>query len=164
MSALKIALLIATYSQFSANDGVDLEPIALPPVQEIGIASWYGDGNWHGDMTANGETFNPDRYTCAHRTLPFDTTLLVVNRANRRRIWCRINDRGPFGASLPDGTWGLRLSPEDHGTWRGIIDLSVAAAQALGTTETGLAQVELRYWEKNSNEIFNLASIDLQYP
>lgn len=163
MSALKLSLMIAMYSQFSAG-GIDAVPVDYPPVQEIGVASWYGDGNWHGDMTANGEPFNPDRYTCAHRTLPFDTTVLVVNTANRRKVWCRINDRGPFGANLPDGTWGLRLTEASTGTWRGIIDLSVATAKALGTTETGLAQVELRYWRRNSNQAFNVAAIDLQYP
>ncbi len=164
MSIVKLTLMVAMYAQFSAGDMVEFPEAEMPPVQELGLASWYGDGNWHGDQTANGERFDPDRFTCAHRALPFDTMVLIVNRANKRRVWCRINDRGPYGARLPDGSWGVRLSREEHGHWRGIIDMSVATAQALGTIDKGLQSVELRYWKPNGTKVFNLAAIDLQYP
>lgn len=164
MSVVKLALMVAMYSQFSSGEMIDVPQAELPPIQEQGLASWYGDGSWHGDQTANGERFDPDRFTCAHRTLPFDTMVLIVNRANRKRVWCRINDRGPYGAHLPDGSWGLRLSDEQNGHWRGIIDMSVATARELGTIDTGLQSVELRYWRPSGKEVFNLAAIDLQYP
>ncbi|QOC94622.1 septal ring lytic transglycosylase RlpA family protein [Micromonospora craniellae] len=55
-------------------------------------ASFY----WQGQMTANGETFNPEAMTAAHKTLPFDTRVRVTNPANGKSITVRINDRGPF--------------------------------------------------------------------
>lgn len=164
MSLVKFAVMFAMYSHYQAGEPVELPPVESPPVQEVGLASWYGDGAWHGDITANGEPFDPQAFTCAHRTLPFDTLVLVVNKANRRRIWCRVNDRGPYGARLPDGTWGVRLTEEESGQWRGIMDLTMAAADALGTREVGLQQVELRYWTRESPAGFNLAAIDRRYP
>ena len=79
---------------------------------QTGMASWYGPG-FHGRRTANGETFNTDDLTAAHRTLPFGTRLKVINERTGRSVVVRINDRGPYA----------------HGR---VIDLSRASAQAIG--------------------------------
>ena len=92
-----------------------------------GTASWYGIP-FHGRTTANGETYNMNDYTCAHRTLPFDTLLLVTNLANEKTVTVRVTDRGPYISGR-------------------IIDLSRAAAVTLGMLETGTAQVSLKVVE-----------------
>ena len=73
---------------------------------------------WQGRYTANGERFNPDGPTAAHRKLPFGTRLTVTNPRTGKSVVVRINDRGPF-------TRGLEL------------DLSRGAARAIGLTSTG---------------------------
>lgn len=92
-----------------------------------GTASWYGIP-FHGRTTANGETYNMNDYTCAHRTLPFGTLLLVTNLANEKTVTVRVTDRGPYISGR-------------------IIDLSRAAAVTLGMLETGTAQVSLKVVE-----------------
>ena len=59
---------------------------------EVGRASWYKMGH----TTANGERYNPDGLTCAHRTFKFGTRLKITNLKNKRSAVCRVNDRGPF--------------------------------------------------------------------
>jgi len=118
-----------------------------PPIQEVGKATWYGAGNWHGDYTASGERFRPDReVTCAHRTLPLQTVVLVEH--DGRAIWCRINDRGPYMARPAGGGPrrfpGTVLPPGHH--WDGVLDMSTRAAKKLGIHTRGIAQVTLRYW------------------
>ncbi|MBL0691761.1 MAG: septal ring lytic transglycosylase RlpA family protein [SAR324 cluster bacterium] len=66
---------------------------AYPPI--FGEASWYGPG-FHGKKTANGETYNENSLTAAHRTLPLGSTVKVINLANNKSVVVRINDRGPF--------------------------------------------------------------------
>lgn len=88
-----------------------------------GIASWYGPG-FHGRRTANGEVFNQNELTAAHKTLPFNTKVLVTNTKNNRSVIVRINDRGPF--------IGKR-----------IIDLSEESAQRIGSITQGVALVKL---------------------
>lgn len=161
MPLVKVLMMVAMLSHYEGKGSLDLPSIDGPPVQELGLASWYGDGAWHGDVTANGEVFDPSEFTCAHRTLPFDTVVMIVNRSNRRRVWCRINDRGPYGVRLPNGAWGVRTSREGEGEYRGLLDMSIAAATELGVMEVGLQKVELRYWTPNSGESFNLAAMDL---
>lgn len=84
-----------------------------PAAAQSGTASWYGSGH----RTANGEHFNPNGLTAAHRTLPFGTRVRVENRQTGRSVVVRINDRGPFV----------------HGR---IIDLSRGSARALGMRGT----------------------------
>ncbi len=75
-----------------------------PDYRETGIASWYGPG-FNGRVTANGEVYNQDDLTAAHRTLPMPSIVRVTNLDNGRSIKVRINDRGPFARSrisLPD--------------------------------------------------------------
>ena len=69
-----------------------LTALSLPAVAQSGGASWYGSGR----KTANGERFNPNGMTAAHRSLPFGTRVRVENTRNGRSVVVRINDRGPF--------------------------------------------------------------------
>ncbi len=62
---------------------------------EIGIASWYGHP-YHGRQAANGEIYDMEKLTAAHRTLPFDTWVRVENISNGKTVEVRITDRGPF--------------------------------------------------------------------
>lgn len=99
---------------------------ATVPVTEgdlHGIASWYGYP-YQGRSTANGEIYNMYAMTAAHRTLPFNTRVRVHDLDNGRSVDVRINDRGPF----------------IHGR---IIDLSYAAARAVGMAGAGTAHVDL---------------------
>lgn len=89
-----------------------------------GWATWYGGKRWHGRRTASGERFDRQALTAAHLTLPLGTRLRVVNLANGREVWVRINDRGPKSS-------------------RFIIDLSEAAADRLGMRRAGKARVAL---------------------
>ena len=88
-----------------------------------GVASFYGRG-FAGRPTATGERFNPGAMTAAHRTLPFGTRVRVTNTRNGRSVVVRINDRGPFIRGR-------------------VIDLSTAAARALGMINSGLAPVKI---------------------
>lgn len=88
-----------------------------------GMASWYG-GRFHGRKTANGERYNMNAMTAAHKTLPFGTRVLVTNTRNGRSVQVRINDRGPFIRGR-------------------VIDLSRAAASQIGLTASGVAPVRV---------------------
>jgi rare lipoprotein A len=89
-----------------------------------GIASWYGR-DFHGKLTSNGEVYNMNSLTAAHKTLPFNSVVLVTHRESGKSVTVRINDRGPFVGDR-------------------IIDLSYGAANRLGMAETGTAPVSLR--------------------
>ncbi len=88
-----------------------------------GIASYYAD-KFHGRLTANGERFDQNKLTAAHRTLPFGTRVRVRNLRNDKVVVVRINDRGPFVDNR-------------------IIDLSRAAAEALEMIRDGVVPVEV---------------------
>lgn len=88
-----------------------------------GRASWYGS-RFHGRRTASGERFNAWAYTAAHRSLPFGTKVRVTNLRNGRAVVVRINDRGPYSGGR-------------------VIDLSKAAAQAIGMLRAGTAPVRI---------------------
>lgn len=94
------------------------------PMLFYGEASWYG-GRYQGRKTASGEIFDTNKLTAAHRQLPFGTLVRVVNLQNEKSVVVRINDRGPFVKNR-------------------VIDLSFAAAQALGFERQGTANVEVR--------------------
>ena len=93
------------------------------PARADVLASWYGPG-FHGRKTANGERFNQNALTAAHKSLPFGTRLTVTNRATGRSVVVRINDRGPY----------------IHGR---TIDLSAGAARAIGCDKVGVCRVGL---------------------
>lgn len=91
---------------------------------QVGLASWYGEENVD-QPTASGTNFDPDEMTAAHRTLPLGSCARVTNLANRRSVVVTIRDRGP------------------HVRTR-LIDLSEAAAAAIGMKHKGIARVRLR--------------------
>jgi rare lipoprotein A len=95
--------------------------------EEIGTASWYGNETLRqkdGQMTANGEAFDPDKPTAAHKHLPLPIHVKVTNLENNRSMIVRVNDRGPF--------YGDRL-----------IDISASAAKQLGFYMQGTAMVKI---------------------
>ena len=96
-----------------------------PTVVEIGLGSWYG-AKFHGKRTASGEVFNQEKFTAAHRTLPWGSRVKVTNLANGKSVEVRINDRGPFSNDR-------------------IIDVSRAAARALGIVEVGVTTVQVEW-------------------
>jgi rare lipoprotein A len=97
-------------------------------ITESGKGSYYAD-KFQGRATASGVPFDQKKMTAAHKTLPFGTKVKVVNLANGRSVKVTINDRGPFVAGR-------------------IIDVSKKAAEKLGITKTGVANVEIRYKKK----------------
>ncbi|HEX8985558.1 MAG TPA: septal ring lytic transglycosylase RlpA family protein [Bryobacteraceae bacterium] len=92
--------------------------------EEVGDASWYGHP-YHGRRAANGEIYDMEKLTAAHRTMPFGTILDVRNLANGLEVQVRITDRGPFVGDR-------------------IIDLSHAAARQIKMIGPGVAKVRLR--------------------
>lgn len=96
-------------------------------ITETGLASYYGAGDgYNGRKTANGEIFNKNKLTAAHKTLPFGTIVKVKNLQNGKTIKVRINDRGPFVKGR-------------------IIDLSEKAAKKIDMIKQGVGQVKLKY-------------------
>lgn len=103
--------------------GVWYYPKADPGYDETGIASWYG-APFHGRLTANGERYDMNALSAAHKTLPLPSLVRVTNLQNGRSLKIRVNDRGPFV----------------HGR---IIDVSRRAAQLLGFQRAGTARVRV---------------------
>lgn len=98
---------------------------------ESGVASWYGS-RFTDQCTANGEAFDREAYTAAHRTLPFNTLVKVENPKNGRSVTVRINDRGPFISGR-------------------VIDVSRSAARDLGMVASGVATVNLYLIDESSD-------------
>lgn len=90
---------------------------------QTGVASWYGR-QFHGRKTANGETFDMNALTAAHRSLPLNCYIRVTNKNNGKSVVVKVNDRGPF-----------------HGNR--VVDLSYGAAKQLGITNAGTAKVSI---------------------
>jgi rare lipoprotein A len=115
--------LLATQRPYTVN-GHTYNPLpSAAGYQEIGLASWYGP-NFHGKSTSNGEKYDMEAMTAAHKTLPMNTYVRVTNLNSKQSAVVRINDRGPFVESR-------------------IIDLSKAAARGLGVLGPGTAKVEV---------------------
>jgi rare lipoprotein A len=93
-----------------------------------GHASFYHD-SLAGRSTANGEKYDPNAKTCAHKTLPFGTVLVVEDASTGKKTTCRVNDRGPFVGGR-------------------IIDLSKRVARELGIIEKGITKVRIRILPK----------------
>jgi rare lipoprotein A len=97
-----------------------------------GDASWYGPG-FHGKKTASGEIYDQTKLTAAHKTLPLGSKARVTNLENGSTVEVQINDRGPFIEGR-------------------IIDLSRAAAWALGFVEAGIVPVRVEIVESSSRQ------------
>ncbi|HWA68999.1 MAG TPA: septal ring lytic transglycosylase RlpA family protein [Rhizomicrobium sp.] len=106
-------------------DNVWYYPREQPDYDETGIASWYGP-NFYGHKTANGEMYNGDQLTAAHKTLPMPVNVRVTNLDNGKSLIVRVNDRGPYARGR-------------------IIDLSKRAAELLDVVQTGTARVRVTY-------------------
>ena len=91
----------------------------------VGVGSWYGE-QFHNRRTANGEMFDMDTPSAAHKTLPLPSLVEVTNLDNGKKMIVRVNDRGPFVGDR-------------------VIDLSKAAAQQLGYYRQGVARVRVKY-------------------
>ena len=91
--------------------------------KQTGLASWYGT-KFHAHRTSSGEPYDMHAMTAAHKTLPLPTYVKVINKDNNRELVVKVNDRGPFHEGR-------------------IIDLSYAAAKALGVVKNGVAHVEI---------------------
>tara|TARA_B100000035_G_scaffold121580_1_gene103357 strand:+ start:5025 stop:5924 length:900 start_codon:yes stop_codon:yes gene_type:complete len=103
---------------------------------EVGYASWYGPG-FHGKKTANGEIFNQNKISAAHRTLPLPSIVKVTNLENGKVLsFVRVNDRGPFARNR-------------------IIDLSKEAAKELGFVNKGVTKVRVEILEDESRKFAN---------
>src|SRR5712691_4192279 len=118
-------------------DGVWYYPKEDFSYHESGIASWYGEA-FHGRDTANGEAFDLNAVTAAHRTLPLPSIVEVTNLDNGRSIQVRVNDRGPYARGR-------------------IIDLSRRSAQLLGFEAQGTAKVRVKILVPESIQAASLA-------
>lgn len=101
--------------------------------RETGIASWYGPG-FHAKSTANGERYDQNDMTAAHRTLPMPSIVRVTNLENGRSIVVRVNDRGPFANNR-------------------IIDMSKRGAETLGFIGKGTARVQVEVMKAESQAV-----------
>lgn len=128
-------------SSFPATSSTSNLPTKKGQKIETGVASWYGP-KFNGRLTANGETFDMNGISAAHRTLPFNTEVIVVNEDNGKSIRVRINDRGPYAKDR-------------------IIDLSKGAAEAVEMIGPGTANVTL-YLVKG--DLKNSRVTDLKVP
>lgn len=104
---------------------------------ETGIASWYGP-DFHGKRTANGERYDQNELTAAHRTLQMPSLVRVTNLDNGRSVVVRINDRGPF----------------KHGR---VIDVSKRSAELLGFIGRGTARVKIEVLTRESRQMAEAA-------
>lgn len=111
-------------------DGVWYYPKETFDYVETGIASWYG-AEFHGRPTANGEIFDMNAVTAAHKTLQLPSVVRVTNLENGRSLVMRVNDRGPFAKSR-------------------LIDLSRRSAQLLGVEGPGTARVRVELLREDS--------------
>lgn len=102
--------------------------------QETGMASWYGQ-DFHRKKTANGEIFDKNALTAAHKTLPLPSMVRVENLENGRAVLVRVNDRGPFAKNR-------------------IIDVSEKAARLLGFHGDGTAQVRVTFDRQATERMF----------
>lgn len=105
--------------------GVWFEPKEQPNYDKKGVASWYGE-DFNRRKTSNGEYFDMNRLTAAHATLPLPSYVKVTNLQNGREVVVRVNDRGPFVDTR-------------------VIDMSKAAADALGYKNQGKTTVRVQY-------------------
>jgi rare lipoprotein A len=100
---------------------------------EVGYSSWYGP-QFHGKDTANGEVFDMNQLTAAHRTLPLPSYIRVTNLSNGRSVVLRVNDRGPFANDR-------------------ILDVSRRGAQILGFEQKGVQKVRIELTDPSGKSL-----------
>lgn len=118
-------------------DGKWYHPQESYEFEETGIASWYGP-DFHGKNTANGEPYDQNELTAAHRTLQMPSFVRVTNLENGRSVIVRVNDRGPFKRGR-------------------VIDVSSKAADLLGLKGKGTAKVRLQVLSEESKQLAKAA-------
>ena len=106
-------------------------------IKDRGVASWYGE-QFHGRQAANGEMFDMEALTAAHRTMPLGSIVRVVNLTNGKHLHVRITDRGPYVNGR-------------------VLDLSHAAAVQLGMEHGGLAHVQVEIVGQRRPELLQLS-------
>ena len=117
-------------SNLSVEDELKLkEAVEEAAFISSGVVSWYG-GKFHGRKTASGDRYDKNELTAAHKTLPFGTKVKVTNTRNGKSVVVEINDRGPFVKSR-------------------VLDLSQAAFNEIGHTNTGVMHVEYEIIDSN---------------
>ncbi|HEY4010043.1 MAG TPA: septal ring lytic transglycosylase RlpA family protein [Acidobacteriaceae bacterium] len=143
-----LAATLGVTASIIAAPAKDIAPVPTNTVKQqhhwyqIGKASWYGS-QFQGRTTADGEKFDMNAFTCAHRTLPLGTWLRVTNLRNHRSAFVRVNDRGPVPTSR-------------------ILDLSYAAAHKLGVA--GLAEVKIERVTATDPDLTDQLVADLEKP
>ncbi len=120
--------------------GTTYFPQEYQQLEEVGIASWYGD-EFHGKPTANGEIYHMGDLTAAHRTLPLPSIVRITNLNNNKSAIVRVNDRGPFAKNR-------------------IIDVSQRVAEILDFKHHGTADVKIELMRKETDEM--LAKLKLK--
>ncbi len=123
---------------YKVGDPYQIEGVWYYPAEDLnydeaGVASWYGPG-FHAKLTANGEDYDQNAMTAAHRTLPMPSFVRVTNLDNGRSVVLRINDRGPYARGR-------------------IIDISRRGAQLLGFEQNGTAKVRVQILREESEQI-----------
>jgi rare lipoprotein A len=151
LTTILIALLVADCSSQHRVGGRPMYKVGTPyqmggawyypavdyNYDETGVASWYGEA-FDQQYTANGEIFDLNQLTAAHRTLPMPSVVQVTNIENGRSLRLRVNDRGPFAQGR-------------------IVDVSRRAAQLLGFETGGTALVRVRILKEESMQVAELA-------
>ncbi|VWB86801.1 rare lipoprotein A [Burkholderia stagnalis] len=107
----------------SLADAAPIDGANVSDFRQTGRASWYGRG-FHGRRTANGERFNMNAFTAAHRTLPLASYIRVTNPTNGKWVVVKVNDRGPYKRGR-------------------VLDLSYAAAKVIGLVHAGTGRVKI---------------------
>ncbi|WP_431821103.1 septal ring lytic transglycosylase RlpA family protein [Burkholderia sp. F1] len=107
----------------SLADAQPIDGADVSDFRQTGRASWYGRG-FHGRRTANGERFNMNAFTAAHRTLPLASYIRVTNPSNGKWVVVKVNDRGPYKRGR-------------------VLDLSYAAAKVIGLVHAGTGRVKI---------------------
>jgi rare lipoprotein A len=120
--AVTATVSAAPAGRTQANSGMAKPAATKHHWFEIGKATWYG-GDFNGRKTANGETFDENELTCAHRTLPLGSWIRVTNLQNNRTTVVRVTDRGPWA---------------NHA----VLDLSLAAARKLGFSGSANVRID----------------------
>jgi rare lipoprotein A len=115
-------------NQYTAESEQEID---VNEILQTGTASWYGPG-FQGRLTSSRDRFDQNKMTAAHRTLPFNTIIEVVNLENDKSVEVLINDRGPYSRNR-------------------IIDLSKAAAEEIDMIDKGTTEVELILVEAGGN-------------